>query len=251
MSTPAEKVAATIVSDDSGQQGTVELTFSQRINEALNVADKDSNGNIILPDDMPEDLKFAALTEKRRRDTQSALAKTTSAYASSQAENEELTKLLQDGSSLILTADQATELDALKFSDPEAWRERLNELEQTTSAEMAGKLSTISDKAKLAGIIGERKVLFEAFMNDNPELVINNEVLKNDIPPRITRALEAGEISYVQFLGKIKEYVESGSVVESQDPEITPNLSDVGGSDIPGDVALIKDTETKYEDVIF
>ena len=256
MSTPADKLpAATPGSDNKDSQekdsGDVVLTFDQKVNQIIDSSEADENGNIILPDDVPEDLKFASRAEKRRRDTQSALAKTTSANAVLTSEVEGLTKLVKEGKVIHISPEEEEELKELKFSDPEAWRERMNKLEQNATEAMQGNLTKISDDAQLMGATGERKVLLDAFISDNPGLTITDDVLANDIPPRITSALENGEVSFIEFLGNVKEYLETGKVILDNKPGSTPNLSQIGGNDVPGNEAEKQGDETDYEKQMF
>ena len=252
MSTPAEQQAATKSSTDS-QTGSETLTFEQRVNQTLDSAKLDNNGNIILPEDLSDDLKFAAKAEKRRRDTQSALAKTKSQLSVVEAERDGLVTLAQEsGSTIVLTPEEKQELDELKHSDPDAWRTKMNELEQAASKQVQTKIKDVSETAKTKGALGERQVLLDAFNEDNPELSLTDEVIENDIPPRITRALENGDITFTEFLGKAKEYLTSAKAIAAdEDVEETPNLSDIGGSDTPGEKASGEQTETDYEKMIF
>ena len=254
MSTPADKLpAATPGSDESQEKdgGNVELTFDQKVNEIIDSSEVDESGNIILPDDVPEELKFASRSEKRRRDTQSALAKTTSANAVLVAENEGLTELVKQGKIVNLSPEQEEELKELKFSDPEAWRKQMNDLEQNAANALQGNLTDISEKAKLKGATGERKVLLDAFISDNPGLTITDDVLANDIPPRITSALERGEVSFMTFLGNVKEYLTSGKVILDNKPGEAPNLSKIGGTDVPGENAETQSDADDYEKQMF
>lgn len=256
MSTPAEKDAATDTSKtdvkaQSDESSSEALTFDQKVNKVIDTADLDDKGNIILPKDIPEDLTFAVRAEKRRRDSQSALAKATSQLAITQAEKDELAKILKQSSKVTLTDEQQKELNELKFADPDAWRVKVNELEKEASEQVNSTLSNISETAKKAGITGERKILLEAFLQDNPELSINDDVINNDVPPRIKNALENGEISFIDFLGKVKEYLTTGKAIASSDPGQEPNLSKIGGSDKAGNLADERDSEVAYEDAIF
>lgn len=256
MSTPADKIADTSSSDDESQKkeevsSTTELTFDQKVNKIIDSSETDEDGNIILSDEIPEDLKFASRSEKRRRDTQSALAKTTSANAVLLAENEGLTDLVKQGKIVHLSPEQEEEFKELKFSDPEAWRKKMNDLEQSAADTMISNLVDISDKAKLKGATGERKVLLNAFIADNPGLTITDDVLANDIPPRITSALENNEVSFMEFLGNVKEYLTTGKVILDNKPDKTPNLSNIGGNDTPGDEAETKGDADDYEKQMF
>ena len=254
MSTPASEVtAATQVSGANQAAGNSEPeTFEQKVNAAVDAATIDEKGNLVLADDISDDIKYAARSEKRRRDTQSALAKATSAKSILEVENEELKKLVMQGARIELTPEDKEELDELKHSDPDAWRDKMNALEQSSNATTTTKLSEISDKAKVTGTVGERSVLLEAFLHDNPGLVINDEVLQNDIPPRILRTLENNEVTFMEFLGNVKTYLDTTKVVDSNlPPGSGPNLSSIPGSDIPGQRAEETQQETDYEKMVF
>lgn len=251
MGTPAEKVDTKSSDEGSQKTGETTLTFDQKVNKILDTSEKDEKGNIILGDDVPDDLKYASRAEKRRRDTQSALARTTSANAVLQAENEGLVSLVRKGKSINISTEDQKELDEMKFSDPDGWRKKINELEQSSTDTLNTQLTENSEKAKLQGATGERKVLLDAFIHDNPDITITDDVLANDVPPRITNALEKGEISFIDFLGKVKEYLTTGKVVESAKPGKVPNLSDIGGNDTSGKTAEDKGAEAKYEDQMY
>ena len=250
MSTPAEKVAAT--PGDDGQAGdSKDLTFEQKINQTLDSAEIDEKGNIILPEDLPEDIKFAARSEKRRRDTQSALAKSNSRLAVVEKEKEGLTALVHKRKRVEITPEEQEELDELKHSDPDAWRAKMNALEQNANVTLNTELTEISESATTEATVGERQVLLEAFQHDNPGLVINDDVLANDVPPRILKPLETGEISFIKFLENVKEYLESGKVIQTEELHGDPNLSNLGGSDTPGKTAEEQSDVVAYEKAIF
>ena len=258
MGTPAQAADTSNPGDNQNEESnsttddqTVTVTFDQKVNQLLDSSETDEKGNIVLPEDIPEELKFASRAEKRRRDTQSALAKSNSANAILQAEKEGLTDIVKKGNVVRISSDEQEELDTLKFSDPDAWRIKMNEHEQKASSTLTSQLSDISEKAKLKGVTGERAVLLNAFQLDNPEFVINDDVLANDVPPRITRALDNGDISFIDFLGKVKEYVTTGKVVLDNKPVTSPNLSNIGGSDVPGEDAEKNQDNAQYEDQMF
>jgi len=254
MSTPAQEVSAATQSSAAvpAVVDGADLSFEQKVNQAVDAATQDEKGNLILPEDISEDIKYAARSEKRRRDTQSALAKATSAKSILEVENEELKKLVIEGGRIELSPEAQEELNELKHSDPDAWREKMNALEQNVTSNTTTKLTEISDKAKTTGTVGERQVLLDAFLHDNPDVVINDDVLANDIPPRIKRALENGDVTFIEFLGNVKTYLETNKVIDPNTPANSgPNLSQVAGSDIPGNSAEDTQQETDYEKMIF
>lgn len=247
MSTPATNAAT----DDSTNQAA-DLSFDQRVNEVLKTASLDDKGNVVLPDDLPEDIAFAARAEKRRRDTQSALAKTTSKLSVLEAESEGLRKMVMERTQLELSDEQREELEDLKQTDPEAWRSKLNEYETATRQRLDEDLSKLSEHAQTKAATGERKVLLDAFLSDNPGLKIDDDVLANDVPPRITRKLENGEIGFTEFLVEVKNFLAKGKVIattEEDDPD--PNLSEIRGHDEAPESAKRHQDSDDYEKLIF
>lgn len=253
-------IPATAATDNSGNsdQNVVQqnvltdtLTFQEQVIKAVDTMIEGEDGKMSFPEGLDETVMTAANTERRRRDTQSALAKEKNEAATLRAQNEELVKLVKQGKQVHITPEDQAELDELKFTDADEWRKRMNDLERLSANEINTTLSDISDKAKAAGSLGERQVLLEAYLDDNPGLVINDEVLARDIPPRITKALEDGEVSFMQFLGNVKEYLTAGKVIQDNAAGNDPNLTNVGGGPTPSEAAQDKDEETSYEDSIF
>jgi len=188
--------------------------------------------------------------EKRFKDTQGAFTKSQQELKVIQAKLEVLEKLTTPRIEL----DEATktELEELKFSDPEAWRTRLNKLE--IEAQNAHK-ATLTEAEKLANQKAElenRAQVLADFQASHPTLVINDDVIKYDVPPRITSKLESGEISFEQYLDDVANYLNQGKVIGDGNKTLNqPNLKDVGGDDTPTNGAMKKDIVKDYENIIF
>ena len=248
MSDPANTATTT-----AQNQEQTPPSFEQQVNEVTKALKQNDEGIWEFPEDLKveEPIKVAAIAEKRRRDTQSALAKTKSELAIAKAKSEELAKLVSQTVTVNLSDEEKEELQELKFSDPEAWRDRMNKLEEQAKKQIDTTMQEIDQKAVSAGSTADREVILQAFLQDNPGVSINDEVIANDVPPRITRKLENGDVTFLEFLTEVRDYLKAGKVIKNTPGSNSPNLSDVGGSDNPDAVAVTKDAELSYEDEIF
>lgn len=188
--------------------------------------------------------------EKRFKDTQGAFTKSQQELKATQARLEVLEKLTTPKVEL----DEATktELENLKFSDPDAWREKLNTLEQEAQNKHSATLSEAEKQANQQAELQNRAQTLIDFQVSHPDLVINDDVIKYDVPPRITSKLESGEISFEQYLNDVASYLNQGKVIGDGNKTLNqPNLKDVGGDDTPTDGAVQKDIVKDYADIIY
>lgn len=212
-------------------------TFEQQVNDVAAkfvVNDKDE---LTLPDDIkdvPEPVLYAAKLEKRRRDTQGAFTKATQRNKELDAEREALALRVESFALATLTPEQNAELEELKQTDPDAWRVKFNELETAAKAKLKDETTNISNKARQETEVQRRKRVLAEFHTANSDLVINDDVIANDIPPRFLKQLENGEINFEAFLDKCKGYLTAGKVIApGADPKTGKTLDDVGGHSRP------------------
>ena len=182
--------------------------------------------------------------EKRRKDTQAAFTKSQQALKAKEAE---LQVLKTTGPAI--TPEVAKELEDLKFKDPDAWKSRLDELKDKHNATIVAKTKELTDQVVHQSELERRASVLAEFNAANPSLVITDEVIQYDIPPRITKKLAEGTVSFEDFLVEVKEYLNAPKKVKADGVEQQPNLSKVGGGSTPtvdsGKVA------TSYEKEIF
>lgn len=257
MGNPAEKNA-----DTQGEQGQKaekpEPTFADRVNEAVNTMAKDDEGNWVLPEgeELSEEVRVAAISEKRYRDTQSAYTRTNQQKKALEAENSVLLKKAVGNVELSLTAEQAEELEDLKFSDPEAWRKKLNVYENEALAkheeELNEEVKKVSNSSLDEQELERRKQVTANFLADHEGFVFTDEVWQNDIPPRINKKLENGDISFEEFLSECHSYLTTGKVVKQDDDILgQPNLGKVGGGSRPDKNAVKEDAIQSYNTETF
>lgn len=243
MSNPDNAAAQTIPTGKEPKE-----SFADQVNNAVSAMTVNDNGLHILPDGLEDNVRVAAEAEKRRRDTQSSFSKSQQALKVAQAENDRLRGLIVP--QLKLTAEQKEELFDLKESDPDAWREKLSSYEAEAEAELGEKLKKVKTESSAEAEVARRAQVLEDFLTANPEFTINDDVLANDIPPRIKNKLISGEATFEQFLIDAKEYLGKNKV-PSMGSGKEPDLNSTGGGANATSSAVKEDIISSYESEIY
>ena len=218
MGNPESNKAAT-------QENSVSL--EQQLNDVVKKMEFDEKSNTYkLPEDIPEHLKLAAIAEKRRRDTQASLTKSRQELKKLEEANKKLVSKVMNSTTLNLSEEEKQELEDLKYSDPDAWYSKMKELESKTKELAQNQLNEVMTEAEKAAELEKRQILLEQFRLEHPGINLTDEVIANDIPPRITKKLESGEISFEEFLSEAAKFIEPSVVVG--DTVKTPNSPDLG-----------------------
>lgn len=230
-----------------------EPTFEQKVSSVVKQMKQSDTGVWEFPDEVEADesVKYAATLEKRRRDTESALGKTRQQLKTEAALRETLEKRAAEQVQMQLTPAEAEELDTLKYDDPEAWRKRVNELERKATdsfqEELSNTRSTVSQQAE----IERRAQVLSEFNESHSDAPITDEALVNDIPPRISKKLEDGKITFEEFLQESYKFLAAPKKVVAQKAEKQPNLGNIGGSGSPTDEALALQNVDDYKNTVF
>lgn len=252
MSNP--EVTDTQQDQKSDANKNAEKTFAERVNEVVKEMKQNDKGVWELPNDLPEEVRYAAMAEKRLRDTQASFTRTSQQLKALEAEKSALMKHAVGNIELNLTEAQAKELEDLKFEDPEAWRKKVNQYEKEAlrarEEQIADEVKKVSSSSLEAEELERRKEVLEAFVK-RTGFDINDDVLSNDIPPRITKKLETGEITFEDFLQECYEYVNTGKVVANTKTTESPNFSKAGGASRPDPNAVKEDIIASYKNETF
>ena len=225
--------------------------FDTLVKEAINNR-TEVDGKMQFAEDLDPAVKYAANAEVRFRDTQSAFTKGQQRLQALEAENTLLANTWAEEVSKQLTPTQREELEELKHTDQEAWREKINAYEQENASRVKTKHDEIKTKATQETEVQQRARLLKEYNEANPDYALTDDVIDNDIPPRITKKLENGEITFEQFIDESKNFLSAGKVIHKGDP--APNdidLSKSGGSHKPSDMAVEGDIRESYKKEIF
>lgn len=214
-------------------------------------------GNIITTTDTPESTTQVDY-EKRFKDTQAFATKIAQEKAEKERELNELKaelSVLKETAkpSLNIDAQMQSELDDLKYSDPDAWRVKMNELELKSKQEFNSKIDEAKQLSSQQLELQRRANILEQFQTEHPDVAFTDELLNLDIPRRIVKELEEGKVTYEEFLNNVYDYVKTPKVIGSTTKTLEqPNLSKIGGDDTPTKNSSSNQNIIKtYEDMEF
>jgi hypothetical protein len=227
-------------------------TFESKVNEVIASTTRDEAGKLVLPEGIDEGLAYAARAEIRRKDTQSAYTKNQQRMKTLEAENEQLASSWErDAVSNLSSAEQAR-LEELKVQDPDSWRAEIGALEEAKRTKFKEQRQAISEEASKSTELERREAQLAQFNKDNPDLQITDDLINNDIPPRITRKLEKGEVSFEEYLAEVKSYLSKGKKIApgTKAPD-EPDFNGTRGSTTPTQEALAAQSSNDYNSEIF
>ncbi len=230
--------------------------FTDEVGELVGKMEKGDDGNWALPEELSKDLDeqtmFAVTSERRYRDTQGAFTKAQQGFKKQEAITAGLEERLLN-SEIVLTGEQKHELRELKKTDPDAWRTKVNEYETAGKAVLKTELEEIRTKGSNKGEVEVREEQMAAW-SESTGIELTDDIVDKSLPPRFKKDLEAGKITFEQFLAKAGSFLTSIKVIkdagESTDDD-TLNLGRVPGGSEPTDEAQKGDFEETYETTIF
>lgn len=192
--------------------------------------------------------------EKRRKDTQAGYTKGQQTIKAQEAEIAALKAQLEQASKVSIPQEDQERLEELKYEDPEAWRAELNRLETKTLSESRAKLEELTGEARKAAEqtfeLDRRHQVLEEF-NASAPIAITDEIIASDVPPRITKKLAEGTITFEDFLTEVSDYLGKGKVVKNDEVLNQPNLRDLAGGNRPSNHKADESLSASYAKTIF
>jgi hypothetical protein len=223
-------------------------SFEEQVNEAINSM-VETEGKWDFPEDVEfnEAVRYTANIERRRRDTQSSFTKQQQKLKALEAENNHLASQWEQDVVKQLTEEQQADLEELKHTDQEAWREKINKYEQENASKVKDKRNKIKEKVQEETELERRSRLLEEYNEANPEFQLTDDVIENDIPPRLTKKLATGELSFDEFLEKSREYLGAPKTInKGKKAPNEPDLSKESGGVTPQQSAVDADIRASY-----
>lgn len=195
-----------------------------------------------------------ATAEQRRKDTQAGYTKGQQTIKAQEAEIATLKEQIAARTTVSISTEEQASLDALKYEDPDAWRKQMNALEIKTKGESRANLEELTGEARKAAehtfeLDRRQQVLKEH--NESAEVAITDEVIANDVPPRITNKLVEGKITFEEYLENISTYLATGKVVKNEETLEQPNMSGMGGGVTPDGTKAEASAASKYANDLY
>lgn len=181
--------------------------------------------------------------EKMFKDTQAAYTKSRQEVAALKTKAAALeAELNKQGYEI--EPEVAEELEMLKYTDPEAWRQKLNAIE-------ASKAKAIDSKIAYEVEAERRTQLLNEYNAANPNYQINDYVAQNVLPGSFIRRLDAGEVTFEGFIAEASDYLKRVKIGPGKSEKAgKPNpmrVLDGGSSPTPNGT----NDDVSYQDAIF
>lgn len=228
-------------------------TFEEQVNTVVSKMTTDDAGKTVLPEgiEASEEVMFAAKLAKRHRDTQSQFTKVTQTNKALQAENESLARSWEQDATTNLSPGEQAKLEEMKVQDPDRWRAEITKLEEAKRAAFQEKRKGITQEVSAQTELEQRAELLANHNAANPDQQITDEVIDNDIPPRIVKKLEQGEVSFEEFLNECTTYLGKGKVLNRVEADPDVDFASARGSNAPSEEALNEQSKSDYKEEIF
>jgi len=232
---------------------TNQAPLEQKLKEVIGKMEFDESTNTYkLPEEVPDELKLAAIAEKRRRDTQAALTKSRQELKKLEEANKKLADKVMNSTTLSLTEEEKQALDSLKYEDPDAWYQKMRELDAKRAELAKMQVNEVMTEAQKAAELERRSLLLTQFKQETG-VELTDDIIANELPPKLVRGLESGELSFEDFLDKASKYLDTSlPAVIGGSPDVpkTTNFNKVGGGDKPLTVKA-EDLFTEYKNDVY
>ena len=188
--------------------------------------------------------------EKRYKDTQAVYTKSQQELKAVKAKLEVLEKLTTP--QIQLDAATQQELDDLMYTDPQAWRARMNAIESEATNKHKALLDETEKQVLAQTELENRARLLSEYNRSHPNFPITDEVIEFDVPARITKKLEKGDITFEDYLQEVHSFLYSPKKVGTGNETLNqPNLGKISGGDTPSEGAIMKDIVANYKNIIY
>lgn len=178
--------------------------------------------------------------EKQLKDTQAAFTRSRQEIAALKSHISVLEEALQNND-VSISPEVQKELDMLKTTNPELWRQKLNAIENKKAKDLS---SSVSKRVEIA----RRKAVLEEWNANNPDAQVNEYVVNYVLPAGLYNKLKNGDVSFEAFLSEASNFL--------RQTQMGPGNSSKAGKKDPMtsaknvDVDIQQNQDIDYEDII-
>jgi len=137
------------------------------------------------------------------------------------------------------------------MSDPDAYFAKRTEYEAQASSSFNEFTEETRATSTREAELARREQLIASF-NEGRQIPITNDVVQNDVPPKFLAELEAGTVTFDQFLVNVASFVDAPKTANARVVTNVANLSDVAGGTSPSkDGNFEQDLAQNYANLVF
>ena len=225
------------------------IDYQSEVNRLLKETKVSEDGKFEYPANTPAWAKVAIANEKKFRDTQSSFTKSSQDNKLLEAEIASLKGKLAETTAL--TAEQTSELEVLKVTDPDAYFDKRTEYEAQAHTQFDSELTEVRTKTAEQIELGRREVFVEEF-NRGRKVPITQELIDNEVPAKFFKQLQANEVTFDEFMSNVAGYIDTPKVAgKKEDVTQVTNLSEVAGGSTPSKEKQYDNLAEDYAKIVF
>lgn len=226
--------------------------IESQVNDLISKATRDEAGKIVFPDGADPALLYAARAEIRRRDTQAEYTKSQQKLRQVEQLSDKLTEELETAIVSSVSATEQARLAELKHSNPDAWLTELRKLEDTAKGQAKERIDQVRNTTNALTETERRAQVLQDFLQANPGINIDDDVITNDIPPRLTKQLADGKITFEKFLEESAKILKGETVIKPGEkaPNL-PDMSKVAGGNNADSASRSKQSDNDYNKEVY
>lgn len=224
--------------DTEGEKENTEISFKDKVEKAIaQIQYSPLTGEYIVPKGMDENVAISAKTARENIELKREGVKNTLRIKKLKENHSLLLEEVSSNYIANLSVGQQEELKELKFSDPDLWRKKVNAYEKDAKnlakKEFAKKYDTSLEISNEDAELSYRGYILAEYNKEHLDKPLTEEVVKNELPPRLLSELDSGKITFETFLAKAERYLGTGKKIVDKKVSKQPNLSKVSGASVP------------------
>lgn len=196
-----------------------ENSFQEKVKQVLSNANVNDEGKYELPDNLDDALRYAVTAEIRRRGTQASYTRAKQKIQLLEDEKSKIVENWEKDYAKVANSENSAELQELKEIDPDAYIEKKVENEIKTKENFKQINDKIKDAAALSSEVYRRQILLEEYNRENPQNPLTDELIRDNVPPRLVKDLESGNLEFSDFITLADKYIKSDKSVVTNKPE--------------------------------
>ena len=221
-----------------GDTGNVSVADLQKqINGYLKEIKVGEDGKFQYPEDVPAEIRVAIAATKSMRDNQSAYTRARNEAKALQAELEALKEQLsQSPQPLTLTQQESEELETLKYADPDAWYQKMREIENRAAGQLNEQFTKARETALQQSELMTREELLADFNQARLSAgltPLTPQQLELEVPLRYAKDLQEGKYDFITYLEKAADFIDTPKKAAAPKAPVTTDMNNVNGSAAP------------------